>query len=269
VSNETVPDDDWAWVDDQPDWVPPAVDTATPSAARIYDYLIGGKDHFAVDREAAARLTLAVPGVADGARANRAFMLRCVQEMAEAGIDQFLDLGTGIPTSPNLHETARAVNPAAAAVYVDNDPIVMAHNRALLATDSRIVTVPHDLRDPAAVLEDPRVRDLLDFSRPIGLLMIAVMHFVDLNAAPLITSRYFRELAPGSRVALTAGTRDGVTPQAIAASERVYAGSGTPFVFRTRAQVEQLFDGLRLLPPGIEDVYRSDHGRVMGGRAVK
>jgi len=263
-------DDDWAWVDDdESDWVPPTIDTSKPSVARIYDYLIGGKDNFAVDREAAAQLALAIPGVADAAQANRTFMLRSVQAMTEAGIDQFLDLGTGIPTSPNLHETARLVHPNATAVYVDNDPIVMSHNRALLATDERVLTVPHDLRDPASVLDDPQVRGLLDFDRPIGLLMIAVLHFVDLGSAPVIASRYYRQLAPGSQVAISAGTRDGVPEEAVASAERVYAASSAPFVFRTHAQVEQLFDGLRLEAPGVHDVYRSDHGRIIGGRAVK
>lgn len=263
-------DDEWAWVEEEHrGWVPPAIDMTRPSVARMYDFLIGGKDNSAVDREAAARLTEAVPGVAAAARANREFMVRSVREMSAAGIDQFLDLGTGIPTSPNVHETARLLHPDTAVVYVDNDPIVMAHNRALLATDPRVITVPHDLRSPAAVLDDPQVRSLLDFGRPVGLLMIAVLHFVDLTAAPLITSRYYRELAPGSQVAITAGTRDGVSEVAIAAAERVYATSSAPFVFRTCGQVEQLFDGLELLPPGVEDVYRSEHGRVIGARAVK
>jgi hypothetical protein len=269
--HDTERDDDWAWVEEETrDWVPPVIDATRPSVARIYDYLIGGKDHFAVDRQAAATLEQVIPGAAEVARANRAFLVRTVQEMAAAGIDQFLDLGSGIPTSPNVHEVARAVRPKARAVYVDNDPVVLAHNRALLATDPRIVTVPHDLRDPAAVLADPRVRGVLDLDRPVGLLLIAVLHFVDLSLAPLIVSRYAQELPPGSRVAISAVCRDGMDPDAIRQAEEVYARSSAPVVSRTQVQIEQLFDGLRLLPPGVVDIYRSvGGGGVMGGVAIR
>jgi len=209
------------------------------------------------------------PDVAVAARANREFLVGAVQAMAAAGIDQFLDLGTGIPTSPNIHEVARRIRPDATVVYVDNDPVVMAHNRALLVEDDRVVTVRQDLRDPAAVLDHPVVRGVLDLDRPVGLLMIAVLHFVDPGAAPLITSRYYAALPPGSQVAITIGTRDGVAPESLAAGERVYARSNAPVHLRTMSQVTELLDGLIPIPPGIVDVHRSGHGRVVGVRAVK
>ena len=269
MTGETTADDDWVvWADDTSDWVPPAVDTTKPSAARMYDFFLGGKDNFAVDREAAEQFLEAFPDVPTAARANRAFLVRAVQAMTAAGIDQFLDLGTGIPTAPNVHEVARLTHPRAAVVYVDNDPVVTTHSHALLADDDRVVTVRADLRDPAAVLDDPKVRAVLDLDRPVGLLMIAVLHFVDHTAGPRITSRYYQELSPGSQVALTIGVRDGVSPQALAAGEKVYSRSNTPVHLRTMAQVQELLEPLDLLAPGIEDVHHSPHGHIVGARAA-
>jgi hypothetical protein len=269
MADETTADDEWAWVNDDAGWVPPAVDTTKPSVARIYDYFLGGKDNFAIDREAAEQFLTVFPDVGVAARANREFLVRSVQAMAAAGIDQFLDLGTGIPTSPSVHEVARQLHPGASVVYIDHDPVVMAHNRALLADDDRVVTVRADLRHPAALLDNPQVRGVLGFDRPIGLLMIAVLHFVDPATGPLITSRYYAALSPGSQVAVTIGTRDGVPPEIIAAGEKVYSRSNAPVHLRTLAQVQELLDGLDLLAPGIEDVHRSAHGRVVGARAIK
>ena len=154
-------------------------------------------------------------------------------------------------------------------VYVDHDPVVMAHNRALLADDDRVVTVAQDLRSPAAVLDDPKVRAVLDLDRPVGLLMIAVLHFVDPSTGPLITTRYFAALSPGSQVAVTIGVRDGVDPEILAAHEKVYSRSNAPIHLRTLAQVEELLDGLDVAAPGIQDVHYSANGRVVGARAVK
>jgi len=258
---------DWDWVDDDSGWVPPPVDTTSPSVARIYDYALGGKDNYPVDREVADRIWAVVPDGHDVARANRRFLLRAVEDMARAGVRQFIDLGTGIPTSPNVHETVWQVEPRARFVYVDNDPLVLAHNRALLHAEPRVVVLPHDLRDPAAVLDDPATRGLLDLDQPVGLLMIAVLHFVDLTAAPHVVARYRHALAPGSRIAISAVTSDGVAPERVRGTLDAYAKVSATLVFRTRAEVEALFDGLDLAEP-LADVYRSPHMAVLGGVAV-
>ena len=269
MASEADPDD-WSWADGTSDWVPPAIDTTRPSVARMYDYFIGGKDHFAVDREAAEGILRVIPDAANVARANREFLIRAAGAMAQSGIEQFLDVGAGIPSSPSVHETVRAVRPEAAVVYLDNDPVVLAHNRAMFADDDRIVTVAHDLREPSAVLGDPVVRGTLDLDRPVGVLFIAVMHFVDLANAPRIVARYVRDLAPGSHVAITAVCRDGMSPEALEAAEAIYARSSAPVVSRTVAQIEQLFDGLTLQAPGVHEVYRvADGGSIQGGIAVK
>jgi hypothetical protein len=271
MPDEAAQDDDWKWVDeDSADWVPPPLDTTRASVARIYDYLLGGKDNFAVDRAAGDRLRGVFPDAEDGARANRAFLTRVVREMAEAGIDQFLDLGSGIPTAPNVHEVARAVRPDAAVVYVDNDPVVLAQARALATGDPRLAVVSADLREPMAVLADARVRKVLDPERPIGLLLVAVLHFVDPVVGPQIVARYVRDLAIGSRVAITAACRDGMSPQAVRDAEQIYAQASAPVTARTTAQVEELFEGLTLLPPLVRPVFRfPDGGSVLGGVAVR
>lgn len=263
------PDVDWDWAEDESGWLPPTLDTTRPSTARIYDYMLGGKDNFAVDRDAAALLLQAVPDARQVARDNRDFLAEAVRTMAEAGIQQYLDLGTGIPTSPNVHEIARSVWPDAAVAYVDNDPVVLAHNRALLARVPGIVALDHDLRDPAAVNSDPVLRSVLDLSRPVGVLMVAVLHFVDLAVAPTVVARYLRDLPSGSHLAISAGTRDGVDPAAVRRVEAVYAASASAAVYRTQAQVEELFDGLDVLPPGVHEVHRSTTSCIYAGIARK
>ena len=268
MANEASTDDDWTWADDS-DSVPPAIDTKTPSVARMYDFFLGGKDNFAVDRAAAEQFLKGYPDVADVARANRAYLARSVRAMAEAGIDQFLDLGTGIPTSPNVHEVARQVHPKASVVYLDHDPIVVVHDQALLADDERVVTVQRDLCAPDDVLNDPHVRSVLDLDRPLGLLMIAVLHFVDPVSGPSITARYIDALAPGSQLAVTIGVRDGVDPAVLAEHELVYSRSNAPIHLRTLAQVDEVLTGLDVVAPGIEDVHFSPHGHVVGARAIR
>src|ERR1700744_3656860 len=160
--------------------VPSEIDTTKPHAARIYDFLLGGKDNFAADREVAEQTLRAWPGMRTAARENRAFLRRAVTYLTEeAGIAQFLDIGSGLPTAGNVHEVAQAVNPAARVVYVDNDPIVLAHGRALLSStpEGRCAYLQADIRDPRAILDSPVVRDTLDFTRPIALILAAILHF--------------------------------------------------------------------------------------------
>jgi len=261
--------DDWGWLEEDDDsWVPPVVDHSKPSVARIYDYGLGGKDNYPIDREVADKFMAIVPDTRDAARANRVFLTEVVRSMAEAGIDQFVDLGTGIPTSPNVHETARTVHRDAAIVYVDNDPVVLAHNRALMREDPRTVVLAHDLRQPGTILQDRRVQKLLDPARPVGILMIAVLHFVEAAASPIIAGRYLRDLAPGSRLAISALSGDGVAPELLRQAETAYRAVSAPLVYRTRAELLAHFDGLEMVEP-LRDVYRSPTAAVLGGVGVK
>ncbi|MBI1759319.1 MAG: SAM-dependent methyltransferase [Actinobacteria bacterium] len=250
------PEVDWSWTERDPGWVPPEIDQSKPSVARIYDYILGGKDNFAVDREAAEKAFVMFPDVRDVAVANRGFLVRAVRLMAEAGIRQYLDLGTGIPTSPNVHEVARQTHPDARVVYVDNDPMVMAHNRALRATSPGVATVHQDLRDPAGVLADPVVRDLIDFDEPVGLLLIGVMHFVPVDIGAAIVARYRKALVPGSYLVLSTQCVDGTVAGGIEHAESTLAPMLGPVVARSAAQIEELFEGFDLLEPGLVDVSR-------------
>lgn len=250
------PESQWDWVAQTQDWVPPQIDTGRPSAARMYDYALGGKDNYPADRAAADEILEVFPQGRALARANRAFLVHAVRTLAEAGITQFLDLGTGIPTSPGVHEVAREVHPQARVAYVDNDPVVMVHCRALLAGQPGVVAVPHDLREPARVLDDPMVNKVIDFRRPVGLLMTAVLHFVDLGVAPMVVHQYVRRLVPGSYLAASMATTEGIDPSAVAHLEAVYARTPSPLHVRSRAQIEELFDGLELPGPGLVDLNR-------------
>jgi hypothetical protein len=270
------PDFDWSWAeDDTAVWIPPTIDMSTPSPARMYDYALGGKDNFAVDREAVDRVASLFPEFRAVAQANRGFLVRVVEAMVRAGIRQFIDLGTGIPTSPSVHEVAHQVHPEAAVVYVDNDPIVMAHNRARRATHPRVVTLLDDLRDPAAVLGHARVKDLIDFDQPVGLVFCAVLHFVRRDLAAGILTRYGRALVPGSQLAIATACKDGMTAAGVDRIESIYEKSSTPIVFRSAAEVAELFEGFDLVKPGLADVTRwrarsKPLGiRIMAGLGVK
>ncbi|HEY6794423.1 MAG TPA: SAM-dependent methyltransferase [Kineosporiaceae bacterium] len=248
------------------DWVPPPVDASTPSVARIYDYWLGGKDNFAIDREVADRIARTDGGGPEGAHANRRFLVEAVRSMAQAGVRQFIDLGAGIPTSPSVHETAWAIHPDARVVYVDTDPVVLAHTRALLSSEPRTAVLPGDLRDPAAILADPSVRALVDLTQPVGLLMIAVLHFVDTAAAPRIVARYLRDLAPGSQLAICSASSEGGDPEALARTRAAYTAA--TLIFRTRIEIEALFDHLDMVRP-VTAVHRFASGSSLGGIGVK
>jgi hypothetical protein len=227
-----------------------------PNVARMYDYFLGGKDNFAVDRDAAQRAAEAFPDIAEITRSNRRFLTRAVGFMAQSGIRQYLDLGAGIPTSPNVHEVARQSQPEALVAYVDNDPVVAAHTRALRAVDAGVITVEADLRDPAAVLADPALRTLIDFDQPVGLLLVAVLHFVGLDEAPGIVAGYREALPPGSLMAISTACREGTDEAAIERNAAVYSGASAPFVFRSTEQIRQLFGDFELVEPGLRDITR-------------
>jgi S-adenosyl methyltransferase len=232
-------------------------DVAHP--ARIYDYLLGGKDNFQADRDAAARIVENLPGLATSMRANRRFMNRVVHYLAaDRGMRQFLDVGTGLPTSPNLHEVVQAVAPDARVVYVDNDPIVLTHARALLTStpEGRTTYVDANLRNPQAILDTPQVRDTLDLTRPVAVTLIAVLQYVQEDAeARRIVETLMRPMASGSALALSTVTAD-TSPQEVRAGGAAYQASGIPIRERTRAEVEALFDGLDLVDPGVTLVAR-------------
>jgi O-methyltransferase involved in polyketide biosynthesis len=228
------------------------LDRATP--ARIYDYLLGGKDNFAVDRQAAHALIalLGDDAVRVAALENRAFVRRVVRWMTQQGIDQFVDLGAGLPTQDNVHEVAQEVNPGVRVVYVDHDPIVLAHARALLTDSPGIGAITADLRQPGAVFAHPTIRQLIDPSRPVGLLMFAVLHFVPEDERPGDMVRdYHRRLAPGSMIGFSHVTRDGFAPELVAQATAVYRRSTSVLAPRSRADLATLLAGLDLVEPGL------------------
>ncbi|MCO6007069.1 SAM-dependent methyltransferase [Actinoallomurus purpureus] len=240
-------------------------DVSRPSPARMYDYFLGGKDNFPADREAGAKVKAALGDVMshDIVWENRRFLQRAVRYLAGKGIDQFLDLGTGLPTQGNVHEIAQAVNPEARVVYVDNDPIVLAHGRALLATNKTTTVITADMREPGTVLAHPDVNALIDFSRPVAILFVAVFHFIRNTERPQEILRTFREqLAPGSHLALSHLTTDGPPAEEIAQVIDVYKGATSPIVFRPRQEIETFFDGFHLTDPGLVRPWswRSDLG---------
>lgn len=240
------------------DWEPTGIDTQTPSTARMYDYYLGGKHHYPADREAAEQVLATVPEVSTGARENRKFLQRAVRHMAGAGIRQFLDLGTGLPTQENVHQVAQTVAPDARVVYVDNDPVALAHARALLANDAQTAVADADLRRPEQVLAHPEVTQLLDLTEPIGLLCVAVLHFVTDDDDPAgIVARYGAAAAPGSYLALSHGSAEhqsADTADRATQGTVTYQGATSPIILRGRERVRELFAGFELLDPGIVPV---------------
>ncbi|PSL58149.1 S-adenosyl methyltransferase [Saccharothrix carnea] len=240
---------------EQASWVPSSVDLDRPSAARMYDYFLGGSHNFAVDREAAKSVEQIFPGMSGAARANRSFLRRAVRYLLSQGIDQFLDLGSGIPTVGNVHEIAQQTNPRARVVYADVEPVAVAHSTALLADNPQASAIQADLRDPDSVLGNEEVRAMLDFDRPIGLLMVAVLHFVpDADDPQAAIARYREVLAPGSYVAISHASWDGVSQEGRESGEQVnaiYRKTDSPLVLRTGAEVAEFFSGLEVVEPGV------------------
>jgi S-adenosyl methyltransferase len=230
--------------------VPPGVDPSVPSPARIYDYILGGTYNFPADRAAADRAMAQVPEVRDIILAHRGFHGRAARWIAECGISQFLDIGPGLPTKGNTHDTVRAVVPHAHVVYVDIDPMVAAAADQLLTDPSRTTVITADARDPERLLADPRVLAMLDFSQPLGLLISGVLHFIADSDDPWgMMSRYVGALAPGSYVALTHATHDNMPPRSVQAGRETYASASEQMYFRSRPEVERFFDGLELTAP--------------------
>ena len=237
--------------------LPPEIDTSRPHPARMYDYGIGGKNHFAADREVAEKIFAAWPSGRVSGRENRAFLGRAVRYLAaEAGIRQFLDIGTGLPTTSNVHEVAQEAAPSSRVVYVDNDPLVLAHARALLtsAPAGRTAYIQADLREPAGILANPVTQEVLDFSQPIALMLVALLHYVPDEWKPTeILATLLDALPSGSFFVATHITAE--HDPAVAAFERADRAAGIPAQLRDHSEFAQLaFSGLELVPPGVVPV---------------
>jgi S-adenosyl methyltransferase len=230
--------------------VPPGVDPTRPSPARLYDYFLGGTNNFPVDRQAAEYLRTHIPDVVDALWANRGFHGRAAVWMARQGIQQFLDIGSGLPTQNNTHESVQKVAPGARVVYVDNDPMVAAHAGTLLAGGGTTAVILADLRDPDALLSHPDLLQLIDFAEPVGVLMTDVMHFLPDGDDPWgLVARYMAAMVPGSCLALSHGTNENLPPRQTQATEETMAQATENVYPRSRADVQRFFDGLELLPP--------------------
>lgn len=258
-------------------WVPATVDVTRPSVARMYDYYLGGSHNFEADRAAAKQVEQIFPGIAVSAQANRSFLRRVVRHLVADGVDQFLDLGSGIPTVGNVHEIAQQDNPSARVVYVDFEPVAVSHSNALLADNPNATALLADLRTPSSVLD--AAREVLDFSRPVAVLIIAALHFVPDSDDPYgAVAQYMAAFPAGSYLAITHGTWDSLTPEEAAEAKKVaqiYSSSDNKLTVRSHAEVSRFFDGLELLEPGIVPVndWRPDayenHTGIYGAVARK
>ena len=233
----------------RPTWAPDNVPLDKPSPARMYDYFLGGYHNFEIDRKAADQATSIYPDFPLVMRVNRAFLRRAVRYLAGQGIEQFLDIGSGIPTVGNVHEVAQRIAPDARVAYVDIDPIAVSHARALLADNPGAVALHGNLREPDRILADPALRELFDLDQPVAVLLLAVLHFVaDANRPDEIIGTLRDALAPGSYLVISHGTDEGRSTEAL---EQVYRNTVTPLAMRDRAQVRALFAGFELLEPGV------------------
>jgi S-adenosyl methyltransferase len=230
--------------------VPPGVDPARPTPARMYDYFLGGTNNFLADRQAAEALKARAPDVVDATWANRGFHGRAAVWMAEHGIRQLIDIGSGLPTQNNTHEAVQRVAPGIHVVYVDIDPLVAVQAAPLLAGDGSTTVIAADLRDPGSVLGHPALLRLIDFAEPAGVLMSAVVHFVADDGDPWgLVAGYMAAVAPGSYLALSHGTYENLPPRSVQAGLDAYAQATEHAYPRSRAEVERFFDGLELVPP--------------------
>jgi len=248
--------------------LPPEINTGVAHSARVYNYLLGGKDNFAADREVGDAIIAAIPSAPLLARENRAFLGRAVRYLArEAGIRQFLDIGTGIPGAGNTHEVAQAVAPDSRIVYVDYDPIVLAHARALMTSDPAGATafIQGDIREPGKILADPALRATLDLEKPVALMLVAILHFFTDDEDPRgIVSSLVDALPSGSYLAVTNLTADLMDPDQVAAATQAGQQGGITYVPRSQAQVAAFLGGLDLVDPGIVfmQAWRPDDGEI-------
>ncbi|QBI54959.1 SAM-dependent methyltransferase [Streptomonospora litoralis] len=231
---------------------PVGVDTTVPSPARLYDYYLGGKNNYAVDRQMGDKLMEALPEVRQAAKVNRLFLGRAVEFLCEQGIDQFVDIGSGLPTQDPVHEVARRHHPRARVVYVDYDPVVRVHAEALLADEPELTgVVQADMRDPESLYTHRELASRIDLDRPVGLLMLAVLHFVTDDQQPYaLLRRHLEHLAPGSYVAITHGESD-TSPDRADVARDAYRSSSARLQPRSQEQIKAFFADLAPVPPGV------------------
>jgi SAM-dependent methyltransferase len=234
-----------------PDWAPAGLDLTRPSAARMYDYYLDGAHNFAVDRELAARVLELFPDGRLIAQANRAFLNRAVRYLLGQGVRQFIDIGSGIPTAGNVHEVAQQRDPAARVLYVDHDPVAVAHSELILRDNPGARVLQADLRHPKEILDAPVLTEFLDLDQPVGVLMVSVLHFVSESDPPDAAIARFRDLlSPGSHLVISHGTGE-VRQSEGAKVQELYRSTATPLTYRTREQVLGFFDGWDLVEPGV------------------
>ncbi|WP_242895042.1 SAM-dependent methyltransferase [Actinomadura litoris] len=248
------------------EWIPPDVDGQRASVARVYDFLLGGGHNFASDRDLATGLLRIEPRARELAQANRAFLRRAVRELAAAGVTQFVDIGSGIPTQGNVHEIAQAVDPGARVVYVDNDDVAVAHSRSILAGDENTAVIQADMRRPGALLRDPELNRVVDLTRPVAFLLVAALHMLTDDDDPAGIVAALREAcAPGGYLVVSHFTHE-AEPGKSAAIGKLYDRATSPMVARSHAEILRFFDGWDLLDPGLVYVplWRPEGGEVDG-----
>ena len=239
---------------ERPAWAPRSIDISVPSVSRIYDYYLGGSHNFEVDREAARKAMEFLPGLPKIMQANRAFMRRAVRFAAAEGITQFLDIGSGIPTFGNVHEVAQEASPGAHVMYVDHDPVAVAHSQAVLAGNETADVVAADLRKPQEILASAEVQRLIDVNRPVALLLVAILHFVEDTDDPYGAVAQLREaLAPGSLLILTHASYEGIPlpPERAEGAVDVYKDIRNPLIMRSREEIARFFEGYDMVEPGL------------------
>jgi SAM-dependent methyltransferase len=239
---------------ERPAWAPRSIDITVPSVARIYDYYLGGSHNFEVDREAARRAMEFMPGLPKVMQANRAFLRRAVRYAVSEGITQFLDIGSGMPTFGSVHEVARSCRPGTRVMYVDHDPVAVAHSQAVLVGEADTDAVVADLRKPRDILENSRVRRLIDLNRPVALLLVAILHFVEDADDPYAAVAELRDaLAPGSLLVMSHASYEGIPlPQERAeGAVDVYKDIRNPLVMRSREEIARFFEGYEMVEPGL------------------
>jgi hypothetical protein len=250
--------DEWGWTKRDPGHEPPEIDLSRPSIARGYDYLLGGKDNYPVDREAAEALLAIAPNSRDLAISNRRFLQRAVRYVAEhEGIEQYLDHGSGLPTQENVHQIAQRIVPGARVVYVDNDPIVLAHGRALLAENDQTVVITANMQDVDGILATPDARRLIDLSKPVAVLFISVLHCIpDTDDPGGVVRRIMDRVPPGSCLVLSHLVSDDPEARENITDFMLTASQGNWGRVRTKEEVASWFDGLELVSPGLVEISR-------------
>jgi SAM-dependent methyltransferase len=245
------------------------LDPSKPNIARLYDALRDGKDNFEADREAADAIQKMAADAKKNARENRAFHGRAVRFLAgDAGIGQFLDIGSGMPADDNTHEIAQRFSPSSRVAYLDNDPVVLCHARAVLAHESASIARAGDLRNPGEFLDDPALRDFIDFSRPVGVLLLAVLHFIEDPHARDAVDVLMRELPRGSYLVISHASADEATAEEIATVTEIYKKMGSPIHLRSRDEITSFFGGLEMVPPGVVNVGEWQNPAYEPARAI-